>query len=108
MISDTIRSDYQLDQYAASVADDIAAEIKEYGGNAYDLAHEAADGSEHVIYFYNAHAVCQSCNIDMGEEFVRDTGEPEGGWSYKGLAVAIAYGELHHRILVALAEKGVE
>ena len=108
MTSDTIRSDYQLDQYAEAAAQDIADEVKEHGGDAYDMAHEHADGSEHVIYHYKAHAICQNCNTDAGEDFISDTGEPEGGWSYDGFAVAIAYGELHHRILVALAEKGVE
>ena len=72
MISEKIKSDYQLDQYAASVADAIAAEIKEHGGDAYDLAHKAADGSELVIYYSNAHAVCQNCDITAGEEFVSD------------------------------------
>ena len=86
---------------------EIADEIAQYNGDAYDMAHEHADGSEHVIYYHKAHAICQNCNTDAGEEFVSDIGEPEDGWSYDGFAVAIAYGELHHRILVALAEKGI-
>lgn len=107
MTTDTIKSDYQLDQYANRVVGWIADEIVQYGGDACDLAHEHADGSEHVIYHYKAHAICQNCNTDMGEEYVSDTGEPEGGWSYDGFAVAIAYGELYNRILVALIEKGI-
>lgn len=107
MTSDTIRSDYQLDQYAEAAAQDIADEVKEHGGDAWDLAHEHADSSEHVIYYHKAHAICQNCNTDAGEEFVSDTGEPEGGWSYNGFAVAIAFGELKNRILVALEDKGV-
>ena len=102
-----ITSDHQLDAYADDIAAEIAEEIKEHGGDAYDLAHECADGSEHVIYHYKAHAICQNCNTDAGEDFVSDTGEPEGGWSYDDHAVAIAYGELRHRIECALADKGV-
>jgi len=107
MTSETIKSDYQLDQYAEAAAQDIADEIKRHGGDACDMAHEHADGSEHVIYYYKAHAICQNCNTDMGEEYVSDTVEPEGGWSYDGFAVAISYGELYNRILVALIEKGI-
>ena len=102
-----ITSDHQLDDYAADIAADIAEEIKEYGGDASVLAHGRADGSEHVIYHYKAHAICQNCNVAAGEDFVSCMGEPEDGWSYDGLAVAIAFGELRHRIERALADKGV-
>ena len=108
MISDTIKSDYQLDQYAASIADDIAAEIKEFGGEAYDMAHEHADGSQHVIYYYKAHAICQNCDTENGEAFLEDIGGPGKDATYNSIAVMIAYGELHSRILHALYEKGVE
>jgi len=108
MTTDTIKNDYQLQQYAEAAARDIADEIKEHGGDAYDMAHEYADGSEHVIYYHKAHAICQNCDTSEGEEFISDTGEPEGGWSYDGFAVAIAYGELHSRILHALHKMGVE
>lgn len=53
-----IMNDYKLDEIAKSYAKDIIAEVKEYGGDAYDLAHEMIDGSEHVIYYANAHAIC--------------------------------------------------
>ena len=102
-----ITSDHQLDAYAADIAAEIAEEIKGHGGDAYDMAHERADGSEHVFYYHKAHAICQNCNTDAGEDFISDTGEPEGGWAYNGFAVAIAYGELRHRIERALADKGV-
>jgi hypothetical protein len=101
------KCDYQLDAYAADIAAEIAEEIKEHGGDAASLAHERADGSEHVIYHYKAHAICQNCNVAAGEDFVSCMGEPRGGWSYNGFAVAIAYGELRHRIECALADKGV-
>jgi len=108
MTDNRIKHDGELQQYAEAAARDIADEIKEHGGDAYDLAHEHADGSEHVIYFNKAHAICQNCDTSAGEDFISDTGEPEGGWSYDGFAVAIAYGELHSRILHALHKMGVE
>ena len=109
MTTDTIKSDYQLDQYAADIAERIVTAFDSGHGfdGAIEMAHEYADGSEHVLYNYKAHAICQNCNIDAGEEYVSETGEPQSGWTYDGFAVAIAYGELHHRILVALAEKGI-
>ena len=107
-MSDTIKNDYQLDQYAAAAARDIVDEIKRHGGEAYDMAHEHADACEHVIYYGKAHAICQNCNTNAGEDFVADMGEPEGGWSYDGFAVAIAYGELRARIEQKLYDMGVK
>lgn len=95
-------NDHLLNEYAKSCAEDIIREIKEHGGDEHDMAHEHADGSEWVIYYARAHALCQSCDTSNGEDFVSDCGEPEGGWSYDGIACAIAYGELHARILWAL------
>ena len=109
MTTDTIKSDFQLDQYAADLAEDIVTAFDSGHGfdGAMKMAHEYADGSEHVIDNYKAHAICQNCNTDAGEQYVADMGEPQGGWSCDGLAVAIAYGELRHRIMVAIAEKGI-
>ena len=107
-MSDTIKNDHQLDQYAAAAARDIMEEVKQYGGEAYDMAHEHADACEHVIYYYKAHAICQNCNVENGEEFASDMDEPEDGWSYDGFAVAIAYGELRARIEQKLYDMGVE
>lgn len=98
----------QLDQIARSYAEDIASELKEYGGDAMDLAHQYADGSEHVIYYSKAHAICQGCDVSNGEGFVEDCGAPEGGYSYDGFAVAKAYGELRSRIVSELGGLGVE
>ena len=44
-------NDYELDKIAKSYAKDIADEIKEHGGDAYDLAHETVDSCKHVIYY---------------------------------------------------------
>ena len=65
--------------------------------------------SEHVIYNYKAHAICQNCNTDNGEAFFEDVGKPdhryppvEWGWSCRTRATVIAYGELRARIEAAL------
>ena len=100
--------DNELDRIARSYAEDIAQEISQHGGDAMDLAHQYADGCEHVIWFHKAHAICQGCDVSNGENFVEDCGDPEGGWSYDGFAVAIAYGELNSRIVQQLCEMEVE
>ena len=109
MTTDTIKSDYQLDQYAADLAEDIVTAFDSGHGfdGAIEMAHEYADGSEHVIYNYKAHAICQNCNTENGEAFLEDIGGPGKDATYNSIAVAIAYGELRHRIMVALAEKGI-
>ena len=64
----------------------------------YDLAHEYADGSEHVIYHYKAHQFLgwlDARTIDYIE------GEIEAGGSFVGyddLASRIAYYALHDMI----------
>ena len=103
-----IMNDHHLDLIARSYAEDIAQEINQHGGDAMDLAHQYADGCEHVIWFHKAHAICQGCDVSNGEDFIEDCGEPEGGWSYNGFAVAMAYGELQFRIVKELIELGVE
>ena len=100
-------NDHQLDEYAKEIASDIKAEIAEYGGDAYDMAHEHADGSEHVIYYYKAHQICQHCNTDNGEAFLEDVGAGDNP-TYDSLATIIAYGELHARIMAALNEMGTD
>ena len=108
MTDDRIKHDGELQQYAEAAAKDIADEIKRHGGDAYDMAHEHADDSEHVIYYYKAHAVCQNCNTENGEAFLEDIGGPGKDATYNSIATAIAYGELHSRILHALHKMGVE
>jgi len=94
-------NDYQLTEYCNGIAGDIARDARDFE-QATDWAHESADGSEYVIYTYKAHKLCLECNVDAGEEFVLDIGEPDGGWTYDGLASSIAYGEISSRIHAAL------
>lgn len=107
-------NDYELTKYAEECAADIVADIKvnhlsegeeleDYRDEMTDQVHEHADASEHVIYYSKAHNICHNCNIDAGEAFLEDTGNPEP-CTYNGLAVVIAYGELSSRIEIALTE----
>jgi hypothetical protein len=107
-MSDTIKSDYDLDQYAAAAARDIADEVKQYGGEPYDLAHEHANDCEYVIYYHHAHAICQNCRVENGEAFLEDIGGPGKDATYNSIATVIAYGELRARIEQKLYDMGVE
>ena len=98
-------NDYQLNQIAEDMAREILAEIAEHGGDASDLAHETVDGCEHVIYHAKAHAICQGCSTDNGEQFLADVGNPDPV-TYDSLATMIAYGELLPRVMSAIDEIG--
>lgn len=97
-MTDSIKSDYELDQHCEFLAKEIVKEIAEHGGDLDDLIHQTVDGDANVFTYWRAHSICQNCNISAGEDFVSDTGEPEDGWSYDGFAVALAYGEMVHRV----------
>ena len=97
----------KLDEYCASIAQDIMADVKsnERGmDDAYDMAHEYADGSEYVIYYAKAHELCQNCDTDNGEDFLTGISDQNVPRSYDDMAALIAYGEIHHRIYAALSE----
>jgi hypothetical protein len=100
-------SNYNLDEMVADWAVEIFEQADDQD-NANDLAHQYADGSEWVIYHYKAHQLCANCNTDMGEDYITECGEPEGGqgglggWSYDGFASAIAYGEILTRLQAAI------
>ena len=107
MTDDRITTDSQLDEQARSIARDIIEEIKQFGGDAYDLAHEYADSSQYVIYYHHAHSICQNCNIEQGEACLDEFGVGQNH-TYDSLAVLIAYNELHSRILTELEKLGAE
>lgn len=96
----------KLDELAKGYARDILVEVEKNGGDARDLAHEYADGSQWVIYYDRAHELCRNCDIDDGEEYARDTlanlGFSPHTIGYNEMATLIAYGELHARILRAI------
>jgi hypothetical protein len=102
-------NDHNLNEYAKQCARDIVAgydiqsyeTLADYEQDFNDSANDWADTSQHVIYYSKAHAVCQNCNVDAGEEFLEDVGNPDP-CTYDSLACAIAYGELRARIMKAL------
>ena len=104
-------NDYELTKYAEAAAADIVEEfdiqpdeaLDDYEDEFSDKAHEWADQSEHVIYYHKAHDICQNCNVDQGEEWLEEVGNPEP-CTYDALAVAIAYGEFRARIETALQD----
>jgi hypothetical protein len=70
----------------------------------YDVAHELAAGSEHLIYTYKAHAICQNCYTLYGEEFLTDCGFSLDNMyhPYDEIAIIIAYGEIYTRLYHAI------
>lgn len=96
-------NDYDLTQYCDSIAEDIARDARDLE-KATEWAHESADGSQHVIYTYRAHQVCQNCNIDNGLDFFNECYGDEHGKSYDEIASIMAYGEINARIQARLYE----
>tara|TARA_R110001606_G_scaffold393036_1_gene562610 strand:- start:7608 stop:7928 length:321 start_codon:yes stop_codon:yes gene_type:complete len=94
-------NDFQLNAYCNDIAADIIEDAQDIDA-AMDRAHEYADGSEHVIYNYKAHALCAGCNTDQGEYFLADCYDMSEGKSYDELACIIAYGETYSRIQSAI------
>jgi len=95
-------NDYLLDEMAQDFAKEIMAEIED-GDEPTDRAHWYAYGTQWVIYFHKAHELCASCTTDNGEQFLEDIGIPDEV-TYNKLATIIAYGELYHRICVAISD----
>lgn len=110
-MSNVINNDYELNQLANDYAQMIIDEEREahpedfkdyletYGD---EKAWEFADNSEHVIYTYKAHAICQNCNINAAQEALEE--HHDGSFlSYDDLAVKLAFLELEARTQEALA-----
>ena len=71
---------------------------------ARDYVYETVDCHEYVIYYYQAHQVCQNCNTNEGELFLEDCGGFQRGDTYDTMATKIAYGELMTRTQTALEQ----
>lgn len=106
-MSDCIKNDWELNELAQEYADDIRKDVEQYGGDFSDMAWERADGSEHVIYYYNAQQLCANCNTDEGEQFIDDMGGIPPGKSFDEIACMIAFGELYQRIMTRLYDMEV-
>ncbi len=99
-----IKNDYELNQYIDILVQDAFDGYDLEANDLNDVAHELADGSEHVIYYYKAHAICQNCNTLYGEEFLIDCGFDVGNMAnpYDEIATIISYGEIYTRLYHAI------
>jgi hypothetical protein len=64
---DYIKNDYELQQLALSIALEAIEEVKNHGGDHYELIDQAAASSEHAIYTYKAIMLCANCCTDDAE-----------------------------------------
>lgn len=103
-MENAIKTDFALDEHCRFLAAQILEEISKHGGEIEDLLHETIDGDANTFTYHLAHSICQNCNISAGEDFIEETGNPEDGWSYHGMACAIAYGEMLYRTRLFLEE----
>jgi hypothetical protein len=69
---DYIKNDYELQQLARSIALEAIEEVKQHGGDHYELIDQAAASSEHAIYTYKAIMLCANCCTDDAEEMLDD------------------------------------
>ena len=96
-------NNYELTEYCNDIAKEIAEETSNFD-TANEQAHERAEGSEHVIYHYKAHWICQNCDIDQGQDFFSDCYSGDHGKSYDEIATIMACGEIQARISSKLWE----
>jgi len=108
MTTDTIKSDYELTREAVGIAKDIMEEAQRHGGanwlndfqsNYDELSWQACDGSQYVIYYHHAKAICCNCDISQGEERVQ---ELCSFVDFNTLCTQIAFWELHTRVMQAV------
>ncbi len=101
-----IKNDYELEQYIEMLVRDAFDGYDLEENDLSDVAHELADGSEHLIYTYKAHAICQNCDTSSGEQFLSDCGFSLDNMTnpYDEIAAIIAYGEIYDRLSWALHE----
>ena len=69
-----IKNDYELKQLALSIALEAIEEVKNHGGDHYELIDQAAASSEHAIYTYKAIMLCANCCTDDAEALLDDNG----------------------------------
>jgi len=94
---------------AEEYASDIMEEQEHWSeDDLYDITHEHADGSEHVIYYQAAHEFVQALPFDVkndAEQNVADCGLINEETTYNQLATQIAYFALQQLILDAVQVK---
>ena len=67
-----IENDYELKQLALDIALQAIEEVKNHGGDHYELIDQAAANSEHAIYTYKAIVLCAHCCTADAEELLDD------------------------------------
>lgn len=67
-----IKNDYELQQLALGIALEAIEEVKNHGGDHYELIDQAAASNEHAIYTYKAIMLCAHCCTDDAEKLLRD------------------------------------
>ena len=95
------------------IAQDYADEIMENHDywdedDLYDIVHEYADGSQHVIYYAHAHDFVQALPFDRmndAEQQVADCGGINEDTTYNTLATQISYFALQQLIMEAVQKK---
>ena len=100
-------NDYILDKEAEDLAQMALNEMISQNEDedwARDYVYETVDCHEYVIYYYQAHQVCQNCNTDDGEAWLEDCGGFMAGDTYDSMATKIAFGELMTRTQTALEQ----
>ena len=94
---------------AEAYASDIMEEQEHWSeDDLYDITHEHADGSEHVIYYQAAHEFVQALPFDVkndAEQNVADCGLINEEITYNQFATLIAYFALQQLILDAVQVK---
>jgi len=69
-----IKNDYELQQLALSIALQAIEEVKNHGGDHYELIDQAAASSEHAIYTYKAIMLCANCCTADAEAMLDENG----------------------------------
>ena len=96
---------------AAGIAEAVLSEVKEYGGEAYDLAHQSVDGSEDIIYYSKAWnlvtAAREDSNLyDSGHETLVETegDKIQEGETVDNVMTRLAYWILFNAVMEKINE----
>jgi len=63
----------------------------------FGLLRDKIERSTYIQDCQKAHDICQHCDIQHGEEYLRDRYDLEDGWTYNKIASFIACGEICYR-----------
>lgn len=83
-----IQNDYELKQLALSIALEAIEEVKNHGGDHYELIDQAAASNENAIYTYKAIMLCANCCTDDAEELLDDAGHTFDSFGHHACVLA--------------------